>query len=708
MAPIQLPQDNRYLPDVILEGHFGAGNLSDDINMVVSYRLLSEVFSGESICVSTVGYSPYVKKMLGGARCIVRNSLVPPSVRLSFVGGGGPFFDFGESSPGFGEKNLCGSGHKAVREFDTGGMEIKAPRNIAFGLGLGPFISGSPIEKKVSKYLAIFDLITVRDEASRMLCEKWGYVDNVLVCADSAFLFDAWAPPELWPPRQYKPYSGAIGIVVRDWAGSVNGHTYLDSIITTVKQLRRRGYLAQYVSLHPEFDSHTLQALEGEELLCWDPRRMTLNEFLDAFDKFSLVISARSHGAILASCLGIPSISIAIEPRPRRAHEMLPLANELWLPPFVPDALLSLITESEKNYERTLCQLEQYALSYRSNVKETASQVVNKIRELASDDAPNRRPMRLSRGVSGWKSLNHYAEQVRACKSACNTFAKVARRQSTIQLSLLTWNSLDVSPASLKAIIREASYLKLAGQRVNICVCDNGSTDGTVNKLKDISESSKINVQFICNPTNRGSSLARNQIIDHAIDHDTDYLLFVDSDIEMVPFSSVAMVSYLHASASNVGAIGLPMGEAYYTVYKEHVAKWLPNLKDLRVQKTWSAAPTHYGLFRTQIFGDGIRFEEKGPFSGPGWGFEDNDLAFQMFVSGWEIHTVYGAIYMHSTAHSTIHALSDSGINPENNYGERKDFFIKKWTENPLLKGDLLNSAKSWKGEHRFMLQGIY
>lgn len=52
------------------------------------------------------------------------------------------------------------------------------------------------------------------------------------------------------------------------------------------------------------------------------------------------------------------------------------------------------------------------------------------------------------------------------------------------------------------------------GLRPFLCVCDNGSTDGTAAALRQAEGEVDLPCRFIFNAENRGSSVARNQIID--------------------------------------------------------------------------------------------------------------------------------------------------------------------------------------------------
>ncbi|MGH2409566.1 MAG: methyltransferase domain-containing protein, partial [Chloroflexota bacterium] len=102
-----------------------------------------------------------------------------------------------------------------------------------------------------------------------------------------------------------------------------------------------------------------------------------------------------------------------------------------------------------------------------------------------------------------------------------------------IVLALLTWNTRDVSVESLRAHLREARMLRRLGQSPFLCVCDNGSLDGTAEAIRGLEAEVDLPHRFIFNGRNLGNSTARNQIVDYALGCDADYLLFVDGDIEV-------------------------------------------------------------------------------------------------------------------------------------------------------------------------------
>jgi glycosyltransferase involved in cell wall biosynthesis len=248
-----------------------------------------------------------------------------------------------------------------------------------------------------------------------------------------------------------------------------------------------------------------------------------------------------------------------------------------------------------------------------------------------------------------------------------------------VVLGMLTWNTRDVSVDSVRAYIREAQMLRRLGHEPLLCICDNGSNDGTAEALRALEvEMSSLGLahRVILNPTNRGSSIARNQIIDHLHECNADYLLFMDGDIEVVPFSSFAMLRYMENCGHALGCIGAD--SASQTPLRERASPLLYSI-DEPLETTNLVAWTQYGMFRRAIFDEGIRFEESAPFDGPGWGFEDNDLAFQMAMHGYLNQRFFGMTYLHRDVHSSVRIMRQQGIDAAAIYARRKQYVIGKW-----------------------------
>jgi hypothetical protein len=103
------------------------------------------------------------------------------------------------------------------------------------------------------------------------------------------------------------------------------------------------------------------------------------------------------------------------------------------------------------------------------------------------------------------------------------------------------------------------------------------------------------------------------------------------------------------------------------------------------VETTNLVAWTQYGLFRRAVFEDGVRFDDSAPFDRVGWGFEDNDLAFQMDLKGYLSQRFFGMVYLHRAARSSMRIMRDQGIDPVPLYARRKEYVIRKWATVPRI-----------------------
>ena len=252
-------------------------------------------------------------------------------------------------------------------------------------------------------------------------------------------------------------------------------------------------------------------------------------------------------------------------------------------------------------------------------------------------------------------------------------------------LALLTWNTKDISIDSVRAYIQEARMLQRLGQQPLICVCDNGSTDGTPAALASLkAEFADIPFHLILNERNLGSSIARNQVIDYMLSENADYLLFMDGDIEIVPFSSFAMLRYMESLGSELGCIGVH--SHWQTPRCEQASPFIYCIDSKSVLSTNLVAWTQYGMFRREVFDAGIRFDESGPFNQPGWGFEDNDIAFQMDIKGFGNQYFSGMTYLHRAVHSSLGILRANGFDPAHLYRQRQQYLIKKWSQTTRIR----------------------
>ncbi|MBV9327140.1 MAG: glycosyltransferase [Chloroflexi bacterium] len=273
----------------------------------------------------------------------------------------------------------------------------------------------------------------------------------------------------------------------------------------------------------------------------------------------------------------------------------------------------------------------------------------------------------------------------------------VSVKPAGIVLALLTWNTCEASLDSLEAHVREARLLTSLGHTAHVCVCDNGSADGTATGLRRRERTLDLPHHFIYNEVNTGNCIARNQIIDYALEVNADLLLLVDGDVEVVPFSSVAMVRYMTQYGDRLGCLGVD--SAGQTPERQLATKTFPVVQPEQVQTSSLVAWTQYGMFRCQVFSDGVRFEESPPFDQPGWGFEDNDLAFQMVVRDFLIQHVVDVRYLHRHVRSSVLNLRAEGVDVAYLCARRREFVLNKWSTIARIQGPLLNNI--WRCDPR-------
>ena len=252
-------------------------------------------------------------------------------------------------------------------------------------------------------------------------------------------------------------------------------------------------------------------------------------------------------------------------------------------------------------------------------------------------------------------------------------------RPSRVLLAMLTWNTLAISRDSVGALVREARMLGRVGVEAGLCVVDNGSDDGTAQAIGELDAAIDVTHRFFLNPQNLGNSHARNQIIGYALSGGFDYVLFTDGDIEIVPFSTMAMLRYLECSPAEVGCIGA--FSAGCSPRRTQSTPVLFSLSGFEIASSDVLAWTQYGMFRRSLFESGIRFDEDGPFGGPGHGFEDVDLVFQMRTRGFASHYFSGITYLHRHISSSVPNLRKGGLDPQKLYAERREHLLSKWKD---------------------------
>jgi cellulose synthase/poly-beta-1,6-N-acetylglucosamine synthase-like glycosyltransferase len=259
------------------------------------------------------------------------------------------------------------------------------------------------------------------------------------------------------------------------------------------------------------------------------------------------------------------------------------------------------------------------------------------------------------------------------------------RINKRIALCYLCWNTAAISADGVSGLVHEAQRLTRLGNKASVIVLDNGSDDDTMPRIKSRLQSDfggqPSFVHLHRNSTNKGISVARNSMIQFAVDSvmglAADYVLMLDGDIQIVPLSTYTMTRYLECH-TDVGCIGA--NSTNWTTEPKHAARHLTEIKPSRVHRNVRCAWTQYGMFRGSMFSlDGLMFDESGPFGQPGWGFEDDDLYYQMQQAGWINAYFNGMRYLHRALRSSWPSIEKLGLSVQDRFQARQRHLVNKW-----------------------------
>jgi glycosyltransferase involved in cell wall biosynthesis len=190
-----------------------------------------------------------------------------------------------------------------------------------------------------------------------------------------------------------------------------------------------------------------------------------------------------------------------------------------------------------------------------------------------------------------------------------------------------------------------------------IVVVDNGSEDGTHEWLR------RQRGLTLVTRENRGAGPGRNAGIDAA--GDFDYVLLLDGGIRPLRRSVERLHEYLERRRdADVVAIDFLSFETQ--PWRAH-RSWPGEIGDDQTYRNGRLSLTAYCLARARAF-DGLRFCEAGPFAEPGWGVDDDEMAYRWSEAGIVVHAVVGVRPYRRASGSFERLFRETGIWP-NQYG---------------------------------------
>lgn len=242
-----------------------------------------------------------------------------------------------------------------------------------------------------------------------------------------------------------------------------------------------------------------------------------------------------------------------------------------------------------------------------------------------------------------------------------------------VVFALLTWNSRDASMFAADAIKNEAFRFNLVGIQTKLAWVDNGSSDKTAQAVNLEADWDFIRLFH----SNMGASVARNAMIDYALEECADYLVMVDGDVQMIPWSGFGMLDYIQSHPDPwIGCIGLYSPNCA-PKWEEEVAQDCRHIYPEMVSQDPSIAWTQYGMFKMDVFREGVRFDTAPEFMGPGWGLEDDDLCMQMKKAGYlSLNTKFFKYIHRNRSGSILHIGRDRAIQV---FLARQQYLNQKW-----------------------------
>ena len=306
-----------------IRGGYGLYNFGDDALIVALYQnLLSNSISKNDILLFCTK-SKYLNKQLNNPNIADYNQL-NSSIQIDHLiyGGGTQFYSFHQNN----QKKL-----KDIVLKDPTQIFSKIKNQITLllrkkyieskfqiadfakniyliGVGVGPFSTeNNLIETKTANLFRKSKFISVRDQFSYDKCREW-QISEFMKSPDLCYIIEVSA--YLNKSNSLKK----IGVIVRDW-NHTGSHAYYDKIIAFVKKLRTENYDVVFISMDKKSDIFWTKYFidHKENYIQWNADKMTFEDFYALLSQFDLHITARFHGAVFASMLHIPFITIEVE-----------------------------------------------------------------------------------------------------------------------------------------------------------------------------------------------------------------------------------------------------------------------------------------------------------------------------------------------------------------------------------------------------------
>lgn len=241
-----------------------------------------------------------------------------------------------------------------------------------------------------------------------------------------------------------------------------------------------------------------------------------------------------------------------------------------------------------------------------------------------------------------------------------------------------------------------------------IVVVNNGSLDGTEEWLAGQPDLVTVNRE------NWGAGPGRNAGLDAA--GEFDFVLMLDGGIRPLHGGTDRMLDYLER-VPEADVIGVEI--AHFETDRERAWLRWPKLIERAYHNT-RLSHTAYALCRARAW-DGLRFCEEGPFAQPGWGVDDDEMAYQWNEAGIVVH-VATRVHPYRRASGSFRRLyRETGVWPNQHgsvYEQRLVWCQQNWPQHQpglqwgepwltvaIKAGEIESTARLIKSAHDRLLE---
>jgi len=362
---------------VLIKGYYGFGNLGDDILMTTMYRLLRKKFpSAQFFIFSNFSsnlqgfnrhhdYNKYILDLLDD-RVQIIDWTYREDFDLVVDGGGGVYFDY---SAGGATRVLLNSvskwvGLKFLFQIDAFARwvsgrrrRLKFKKRAGYGLGIGPYTKQSKLLYQHLVEIGSTDILFVRDNTSLALLKKFRFSGVKNLSADVAFLSSHWLRSDI-TPRPRNEFKNRVGIILLDW--HEGNATRFEVFKKFADHLIRIGVKVTFFSFDENQDIQFIKKFHSiYSLVVWRPGAISLPEFMNTLSAHDILFSARAHGAILGSILGVPSVCIATSPKLIEVSKLLSQSATVVNEPIVEEELYRQFLQMKSNYNERLASVDR-------------------------------------------------------------------------------------------------------------------------------------------------------------------------------------------------------------------------------------------------------------------------------------------------------------------------------------------------------------